>query len=319
MRTALLTLLSAAAGAFAQDVTFRATVPVVLVPVTVTDGKGRYVDGLGVTDFELLDNGLRRQIQLDTAESISAPVALVVAVQANDISATALLKIRKTGSMIQPLITGERGRAAILTYGEKLHMVQDFTGDAQKIIEGFQNFRPEDSRSAHLLDAVSEAAQMLGRRPKGERRILLVIGESKDRGSESNLSDVILSLQRLGITAFPSTYSPWKTPFTTKASELPPPSGASMDLLAGLSELVRLGKVNAAEVLARESGGRVLSFATLHALEHVLTHVGEEIHSQYLISAPAMTEPQGFHKIEVSVRTRPGTQIHARPGYWVVP
>jgi hypothetical protein len=38
-------------------------------------------------------------------------MALIVAVQTNDVSAAALLKIQKVGSMIQPLITGDRGWA----------------------------------------------------------------------------------------------------------------------------------------------------------------------------------------------------------------
>ncbi|MEO8658460.1 MAG: hypothetical protein ABI693_08315, partial [Bryobacteraceae bacterium] len=167
--------------------------------------------------------------------------------------------------------------------------------------------------------AESEREPSARERPHGERRVVLVIGESKDSGSEAKLADAVLDIQRSGLTLFHATFSAWVTPFTTKASELPRSSGGSGDILAALGELVRLGKGNAAEALAHESGGRVLSFATLKALEQILTHVGEEVHSQYLISAAALKEPEGFHKVEIRVRDRPAAIIRARPGYWVVP
>jgi VWFA-related protein len=301
----------------AQETTFRSTVPLVVVPVTVTDSRGRYIEGLQAEDFQLLDNGTPREIRLDMPEATYAPLALVVAVQANDLSATAVLKIRKTGSMIQPLITGERGHAAVITYGEKVRVSQDFTSDASKIEAAFEGIRPEGSK-ARAIDAMARACDILGKRPKGERRIVLLIGESKDRGSETKLGDVLLDVQRLGITVFAAGYSAWITPFTTKASELPRTGAGGTDLLAALSELARLGKTSTSDALARESGGRVLSFKTLHGLEELLTRVGEEVHSQYVLSAAAMTEPEGFHTIQVIVRSRAGLVVHARQGYWAI-
>lgn len=308
---------SICAAAAAQEPSFRATVPLVLVPVTVTDSKGRYVDGLQAADFQLLDNGTPREIRLDAAEAVPAPVALVIAVQTNDLSAAALLKIRKTGAMIQPLIAGERGHAAVVAYGDTVRMVQDFTADASTIEAAFAGLRPEGSK-ARAIDAVERACAMLGQRPRGERRVLLLIGESKDRGSESRLDAALLDVQRLGITVFAAGYSAWITPFTTRAGELPPGGAGGTNLLAALSELARLGKTGASDALARESGGRVFSFKTLHGLEELLARVGEEVHSQYLLSAAAMTEPEGFHTIQVIVRTRTALVVHARQGYWAV-
>jgi hypothetical protein len=61
--------------------TIRANVPLVLVPVTVTDRKGKFVNGLSVEDFIVGDNGIRQKIRLDTSDTVVAPVSLVVAVQ----------------------------------------------------------------------------------------------------------------------------------------------------------------------------------------------------------------------------------------------
>jgi VWFA-related protein len=300
---------------FAQDPTFRTTVPTVLVPATVTDKKNHYINGLSAADFTVLDSGVQQTIRLDTADTTTVPIAIVFAVQADDVAATAILKIRKIGSAIQPFITGERGRVAVLTYGSKATLVQDFTSDAEEISRAFAVIEPENERAAAMLDAVSESVAMLSQRTRNERRIVVVIGESRDRGSKSKIEKVVKLVQRQSVTVFPVVYSAYVTPFTTKGSDMPPPSGQG-GLLDVFTELGRMGKANAAAVLAGDSGGRKLSFATLRSLERAIGNVGEELHSQYLLSYTAPRGEPGFHRIEVRLRDRPDAIIRARPGYW---
>src|SRR5262249_33941224 len=84
----------------AQDTRFKTEAPLVLVPVTVLDRKGRFVDGLGSDDFVLTDEGARQKIRVDTSDAVLAPVSVVVAVQSSSISSAALAKINKVGGMI---------------------------------------------------------------------------------------------------------------------------------------------------------------------------------------------------------------------------
>jgi VWFA-related protein len=299
----------------AQDATFHTTVPTVLAPATVTDKKGHYINGLSAADFIVLDNGAPQTIRVDTTDTTTIPIAIVFAVQADDVSAAAILKIRKIGSTIQPLVTGERGRAAVLAYGSKTVLVQDFTSDPEEISRAFASIDPEDGRTATMLDAVSQSVAMLSLRPQSERRIVVVIGESRDRGSKAKIEEVVKLVQRQSVTVFTVVFSAYLTPFTTKGSDMPPPDrqGGLLDIA---TELGRLGKTNAATVLASDSGGRKLSFATLRGLEQVIRGVGEELHSQYMISYTAPRNQPGFHRIEVKLRDRADAVIRARPGYW---
>ena len=301
----------------AQETTFRATVPVVLVPVTVTDGRGKLVDGLGVEDFALTDNGLAVRFQLDASDSMDVPVALVVAVQTNDLSAAALLKIQKVGSMIQPLITGERGSAAVLAVDETVALAQEFTSDPQAITRAFRGLRPRRARRTVALDAVARAVEMFRERNGRERRVLLLIGESKDRGSAATLEAVLEQLQRENIQVYSATYSATRTQWTTRAADMPRPSGGSSDILAGLGELVRLGKADTADALAVHTGGKKIGFATVRSLEEIVTRVGEELHGQYLLSFAA-SGPEGFHTVSVRLREAGKRAVAARQGYWAV-
>jgi hypothetical protein len=77
MRAAVLCLLSACA-VWPQ---FRSTVPLVVAPTTIKDGKGRIVDGLEPSDLILYDNNVPRPIQADIAVY---PISLVVAVETSE-------------------------------------------------------------------------------------------------------------------------------------------------------------------------------------------------------------------------------------------
>jgi VWFA-related protein len=219
--------------------------------------------------------------------------------------------------MIQPLITGERGAAAVLAVDDRVTAARDFTSNPSEITQAFQRLSPSRSRRTVLLDAVTRAVEMFRQRPATERRVLLLIGEAKDRGSESKLETVLAQLQRENIQVFSATYSATRTQFTTSAADRPKPSGAESDILAGLSELVRLGQVNTAEALSLHTGGRKLSFATLHSLEEIVTRVGEQLHAEYLISFPA-TGPEGFHPLSLRLREPGKRTLAARQGYWAM-
>jgi VWFA-related protein len=318
-RAAGLILMVAAAAAGQQPPqpatpSFRATVPVVMVPAAVSGSDGKPLDGLDLLDFTVLDNGRPQKFRLDTWDAAATPLAVVVAIQANEIATPANLKVRKTGAMIQPLITGERGAAAVISFGNNVTVEQDFTHQAGAISTAFRGIRAQGGKRARMLDAMSRGVEMLNARPTGERRVLIVIGESRDRGSETALADLVKAISQAAITVYPVVFSTYVTPFTTRTEELPP--APPLDLLAIFTEPARLGKVNVAEVMARETGGRRFGFATLKGLERDLTNLGEELHSEYMVSYPAPAGEPGFHRIEVRVNGRSGVAVRARSGYW---
>lgn len=315
IRIGVLCALTVALGAQPQP-TIRTNVPLVLVPVTVTDRKGNFIDGLSVDDFVVADNGVRQQIRMDTSDTVLAPVSLVVAVQCSGISAAVLQKIHRVGGMIQPLVAGERGQAAVIAFDDEIRTFQEFTSDSTKIKVAFESIQPRTIRVGRLIDAVAVAVHMLATRPENHRRVLMILSESRDRGSQMKLPQAVELAQRGSITIYPATYSAHGTPWTARPEDDPPMPGGP-DYLGGITELARLGKANAADAFARATGGKHLSFLTLKSLEDTITRAGEEIHSQYLLSfSPAESKDEGFHRLEVKVLSRPDAIVRVRPGYW---
>lgn len=305
-------------AASAQErATIRTRVNLVVAPTTVTHKNGKFFDGLSASDFVVLDNGRPQTISMDHSDIALTPISLVIAVQSNGMSASALAKIRKVGSMVEPLITGERGEVAMLRYDEEVTLAQDFTGDSDKIVKAFRSLKMRGDQ-ARTVDAAARAIAMLHERPENRRRILMLISESRDRGSEAKLQDVLQTAQRENVTIYPITFSAHASAWTAKPEDAAATQGGLGGILGIIQELARNAKVNAAEEMARFTGGHRVSFLTLNGLEKELSRIGEELHSQYLISftQPHRPDDSEFHVLDVRVKDRPELNVRTRPGYW---
>jgi VWFA-related protein len=327
MRSAGWLLLIACALAYrmpAQETTLKTTVPLVIAPTTVTDRAGHYVRGLLPADLLLLDNNVPRQIHVD---ELTMPISLVVAVQTTQEAWAALDKIKKIGSMIEPLVAGERGEAAIIWYGSEVTVAQDFTADTGTLEQVFQQVRAGGSGGS-AIEAVAKAVDLLAAR-KDNRKVVFVIGESKDRGSKMPLEQAISRAQRENVTVYFITYSRFLTPFTSTWGEVcdahhenckpRDPEWGDTNLIAVFGEMRALAKTNIAEAFAKYTGGRRVSFLKQKGLEEVIESLGEEIHNQYLISfTPPHSDAEEFHQIRVTVRNRSDVVVRTRAGYWPV-
>jgi VWFA-related protein len=300
----------------AQDQALKTNVHLVLVPTTVTDKKGMLIDGLHEDDFVVTDDSVRQKIHMDTSDTVLSPVSLVVLVQSSGISAPALARIRLVGAMIQPVVIGERGQAAVIAYDTEVQTYQEFTSDGGKIRAAFENIIPRTIRQAKMIDAVLEGMKMLATRPENYRRIMMVMGESRDRGSKHKLAEAVEMAQRAGVVIYSITYSAQGEAWSSSSENAPPVPGDA-DYIGAIGELVRLGKTNDADAFAKATGGRHLAFLKLGSLEAVVSRAGEEIHSQYLLSFPPQeSKNSGLHHIEVHIAKFPDAVVRARPGYW---
>lgn len=339
MRTLFALLLPCAL--IAQEAGFKAEARLVVMPVTVQDAKGRPIDGLEDANFKVFDNGVAQPFSLDTFGTGVAPVSLIVAVQTSGLSAAALVKVRQIGAMIQPLVAGERGCAGLLSFSDSVVVRQPCTRNVEALSSAFARLEPRSPKEGHLLDGATEAIKLLDARPNS-RRVLLLISETRDRGSEAKLDDVIRAAQTAGVTVYAATYSAFRSGFFSKPEDvqqprqtrpLPIPTGKpnsdpvgqsipantsaqSTDILGGVGELARLGKDKATEKLAEATGGAEYPFTRLGGLEKAIQKLGEEIHSQYVISFMPKEPKPGFHTLSVQVQPGAKLRIRARPGYW---
>ena len=294
--------------------TIRARTSLVMVPVTVLDHHGDAVDGLGPSDFTLSSDGVPQRFHLDTTDTIDAPISLAVAVQTSGNSAAALVKIRKIASMLGPMLGGDRARLALLSYSDQVTLLEPFTSNQSSLDNAFARLKPGPPLSGTMLDAVNQAIPLLAAET-GRRRVLLILGESRDRGSKVKIEDVLPAIEHDAIEVYALTYSAYATAFASHPSDLQPPEGGG--LLSVFTELGRLAKTNTAEALVQAGGGERFSFVTRSSLERLITRLSDHIHSQYLLSfTPASTTPAGLHQIAVTLTDHPHFTLHSRPAYF---
>ena len=323
------------------------TVENVVAPVLVFDKQGSYVNSIRPDQFHLYDNTKEQNISVDV---VYQPISLVIAIQANSHVEQLLPHVQKIGNLITPLLIGDQGEAALIAYDARIRVLQDFTSDPDKITQQVKKIYP-GSTSNRLVDAVVEGTRMLTTRPKNRRRILIVIGETRDVGSEGRSREALLGLQFANVLFYGVDMSRFMNVLTApqpvgRSDNLPPamhpmPSGvpATPTTVAqlygtngGTAEFIPLMvevfkdvkaifKDNPIEVFTKGTGGSEFGFHGQRSLEEAIQKAGEELHSQYTISYnPNNKDEGGFHHIVVQVGGHPEVErVQTRPGYWLAP
>lgn len=330
-----------------QPPAIRVSVENVVAPVTVFDRNGNYVPGIRPDQFRLYDNGKEQNIGV--TESF-VPISMVIAIQANAEVEKILPQVNKIGNLISPLILGDQGEAAVVAFDARVRTLQPFTSDPDKITQAVKKIYPGSSTS-RLNDAVEESSRMLRSRLGNRRRILLLISETRDEGSEAHGRETLIQLQLDNVTVYQVTMSRLLGKLTApppypRADNLPPAmhpmppgvaatptsvmqtygtEGARAEFMPLLIEIYKdakaIFKTTPVQLYTQGTGGAELPFYGGKGLEQAIEKIGEELHSEYTISySPNNKEEGGFHQITIDVMGHPEVNkggIRVRPGYWL--
>jgi len=311
----------------------------VLVPVTVQDRNHNTIAGLTPYDFRLFDNGRPQKISQDLAQH---PISLVVVIQANNDVEQILPQIVKQASTIESLVVGADGEVAVIGFDHRIQTLTGFTSDDSQIDLAFKKLKP-GSYSAALNDAVLSGITLLKSRPAERRRVLLIISQNRDKGSSAKAREVLEEAEVANVIMYSMNVSQLVEALTAKAQPNRPdnrPPGAEHLDGGWISNPTIQSQTNVGnwvpafkdvfdaakgvfvkdplDVFTNYTGGRQCGFKTTKAIGSCVEQIGDELHSQYLLSYAPAKETQaegGFHHIVVEV-LKPGLAVRAREGYW---
>jgi VWFA-related protein len=193
-----------------------------------------------------------------------------------------------------------------------VNLLRDFTSDSADISAALKQVKLGDSGAA-ILDAVRYSSRLLERCPKTDRKVILLMSETKDSGSETTESEVLRQIEAGNTMVYSMAYSSMSDSLLGE----PTNTQSSVNLLTVFSNIVKATKENVAKTLAQLSGGEYQSFGSERVFEDRIANINNHFFNQYLLSFQPKRPDPGQHTIQVGLRHPAGVNIYARTGYWV--
>lgn len=312
----------------------------VIVPVTVLDKQREPVLDLTQADFHVFDDGVEQEI--DRWDLSGDPLAVALLIETSTHIKSMMPAIHRLGSVFTENIMALDGEAAVLTYDSDVNVRQVFTHD-HDLIEKAIATAPFEASETQLYDGMAGAVALLKEQPTSLHRVLLVIGESADTGSDAKLGQVLrdaeignisvytIGVSSMGLSASANDILGTKLPPLKLSKHAPPisaePPGKDpigrpyFDYITPAIWLIERGtseiKNHQLEVAVAATGGVHYRAFRDDSIRVALDKIGSELYAQYTLTyAPSVNVEPGFREIKVTV-SRPGVTVRTRPGYYL--
>lgn len=187
-----------------SDAQFKAGANEVIVPVTVTDEKGRFVSDLSQNDFQVFEDNKPQQIQFFTREH-NQPVVIGFLV---DLSSASTVHWKNYQSALQELIENllrgdDLHSGYLIPYAERAEVAVDTTNDPEALVAKLR--RLHTGGGSALFDAIYLACtsrKLVHGEPIEPRRVIVILGDGHDNASKHSLDQVIELAQRNLVTVY---------------------------------------------------------------------------------------------------------------------
>jgi len=325
------------------DGAIRVKIAVVNAPVAVSGENGELILDLDKKDFHIYDNGAEQTI--DTFDLGGEPLSVVLLFE-NSFRITALIPtVQKSAIVFTQTVIGPTGEAAVLTYSDKVDKLLPFTADHDQIEKTIGRLQV-GTTGTHLYDGISTAVGILRDRPVTRRRVIIVIGEPRDSGSDSKLGEVLREAQLANVVIYtvalsttsaqvraaaqpsgplqgtpPGIMGGPPTPGTVQTPTSQQQDNGNINLLAAAEYAVQhataLIKDHPLEVATAATGGLYQATFRERTIEKAVDTIGGELNAQYTLTYhPTSSDIPGYHRITVTV-DRAGARVRTRPGYFL--
>ena len=228
---------------------------------------------------------LRLGLVIDTSESITSRFSFEQAAASHFVS---------------KVITGKDDLAFVVGFSNSVLLVQDFTGENDRISKAINKLAPAGGTA--LWDAVAFAADKLATRPEEQpvARVLVVISDGNDNSSSVSLKRAIEVAENGDVFLYAVS------------------TREDLDLNAAMKDSASRGD-RALRTLAESTGGKAFFPGSIRNMDHSLGNLQEVLHGRYFVAyRPAFFKRDGkYRTIDITAR-RSGRKlrVYARKGYY---
>ncbi|HEV2688960.1 MAG TPA: VWA domain-containing protein [Bryobacteraceae bacterium] len=177
----------------------------VIVPVTVTDEKGKFVIDLDEKDFTIYDEGKPQKIRFFTRER-SQPVVVGFLIDLSNASRLHWKNYQDSAiELIQNLVPGDNPKYSgyLIGYSNEAELLVNTTSEPGPMVGKLEKQKP--SGGAALYDAIYMACtsrKLVEGEPIEPRRVLVIVGDGHDSASKKTLDEAVEIAQRNLVTIY---------------------------------------------------------------------------------------------------------------------
>ncbi len=308
----------------------------VVVPVLVKDDSGRLINGLLPKDFSVYEDGVKQKLNFFSSDPLPLSAAVILDLGMPD---TAVQKVNRTFPALEGAFS-QFDEVSIYTYSSTVSKAKDFAAAGQSLTAVLNelktkrgrnsgppvlggplgpqgpvvNGRPLDPssptvitppRESHVMnDAIVKAAMDLSKRERARRKIIFVISDGREYGSDASYADTLKVLLSHGIQVYGVGVEGSAIPGYNKLAKLHLPGYGYSDILPKY---------------ANATGGEIFTEFSREAIAGAYARALGDARNQYTLGYVTRLTPSSAHR-EIEVRVaRPDVKVTAREGYYPLP
>lgn len=262
---------------------FTANARLVEVYATVTDARGRYIDGLSADQFTVLEEGKPQRVSAFESHLSALSCALVLDTTS---SMEAALPALKNAALKLTDELRASDSVAVYSFNNTVYALQRFTTDKRAAKRAV--LRTSAIGDTALYDALVQVNRDLSAR--SGKKVIIVFTDGDDNYSTLNADAAIRRAKSAGVPVY---------------------------TIAQGSALTNPRFLNQLASISRATGGLSFSIREPREIRKVFESVANDLLHGYLFAfQPSPAEDHAWRKIEVLVRESKGYKVRAREGYY---
>lgn len=270
-------------AAIAVGEIFRADARLVEVHATLTDGKGRYLDGIPRERFTVFEDGRQQKLQAFESQNTEVSCALLLDTTGSMHAALPALK-----SAALKLIGELRANdsVAVYSFDHTVTALEPFTTDKRAARRAVLRAYPHGETALH--DALARVSRDIAAR--SGKKVIVVLTDGADNASSLTVEAAVKRAKTVGAPVYAVA------------------QGAALDYPVLLRQL---------EAVSAATGGLSFGIRNPAQIRGVFESVAADLKHGYLLAyQPAPAGDRSWRRIRVEVKGAKGVRIRAREGYY---